>query len=217
VINYNDNLFSTGPTSFFTSKMKTKPTRDEIRRAVSKTLQDVIARNLSVLFCGINPGLYSAAVGHNFARPGNRFWPALFGSGFTDRLLAPHEERELLQFGYGITNIVRRATATAHELKKEELREGAKELVEKIRFYKPLYLAVVGLTAYRVAFGAPKAKIGLQNEAIGKTFVWVLPNPSGLNAHHQLPDLVRCFTELRLFIDHNDDHHSCNGDSSTTD
>jgi len=187
-----------------TTKMRTKPTQDEIRKAVNKTLQDVIALNLTVLFCGINPGLFSAAVSHNFARPGNRFWPALFGAGFTDRLFAPDEERELLQFGCGITNIVKRATAAADELQKEELREGAKELVEKIHFYKPLCLAVVGITAYRAAFDAPKARIGLQKEAIGKTLVWVLPNPSGLNAHHQLPDLVRCFAELRFFVNSSD-------------
>jgi double-stranded uracil-DNA glycosylase len=181
-------------------KILPRPTRDEIQRAVHNTLNDVIAPRLNVLFCGINPGLYSAAVGHNFARPGNRFWPALFGAGFTDRLLAPSEERELLRWSYGITNIVKRATASAEELNKEELTEGAKELVEKVLSYKPLYLAVVGLTAYRAAFAAPKAKIGLQRETIGKTFVWILPNTSGLNAHHQLPDLVRYFKELRSAV-----------------
>jgi TDG/mug DNA glycosylase family protein len=160
-------------------------------------LQDIIAYDLKVLFCGINPGLYSAAVGHNFARPGNRFWRALFGANFTDRLLVPAEEGLLLQYHCGITNIVERATASADELETQELRDGAKELVKKVFCYKPEYLAVVGVTAYRIAFAAPKAKIGLQKERIGKTIVWVLPNPSGLNAHHQLPDLVRCFQELR--------------------
>ena len=160
-------------------------------------LQDVIARNLKVLFCGINPGLYSAAVGHNFARPGNRFWRALFGANFTDRLLAPAEEGMLLQYQCGITNLVERATASADELQTQELRAGAKKLVKKVLYYKPGYLAVVGITAYRIAFAIPKAKVGLQKETIGKTIVWVLPNPSGLNAHHQLPDLVRCFQELR--------------------
>ena len=157
----------------------------------------MIAPNLKVLFCGINPGLYSAAVGHNFARPGNRFWRALFGANFTDRLLAPGEEEMLLQYDCGITNIVERATAAADELQAKELRAGAKELVKKVSYYEPHYLAVVGITAFRIAFAAPKAKIGLQKDTIGKSIVWVLPNPSGLNAHYQLPDLVRCFQELR--------------------
>lgn len=177
-----------------------KPTPDEVRNALDKTLQDVIKPGLKVLFCGINPGLYSAAVGHNFARPGNRFWPALFGSGFTDRLLHSSEERELLSSGVGITNIVNRATARADQLSDDELRKGAKALAAKVRIYRPAYLAVVGLTAYRTAFQSPEAKIGLQDHSIGKTFVWVLPNPSGLNAHHQLPDLIRHFKDLRSHV-----------------
>ncbi len=174
------------------------PTKEEIRKASNKTIQDVIAPNLKILFCGINPGLYSAATGHNFARPGNRFWPTLFKSGFTDQLFSPYEERKLLENGYGITNIVKRATVSADELSKEELIQGAKELKRKVKKYSPAYLAVVGLTAYRTAFISPKAKIGLQEEKIDKTLIWVLPNPSGLNAHHQLPDLIKYFTELRL-------------------
>jgi TDG/mug DNA glycosylase family protein len=161
------------------------------------TVPDVIAPHLTVLFCGINPGLYSAAVGHNFARPGNRFWPAIFGAGFTDRLFSPSEEWKLLEYGCGITNFVRRATASADELTKDELIKGAKRLKTKVRLYTPKYLAVVGLTAYRIAFKVPKAKIGLQKNTIGKTLIWILPNPSGLNAHHQLPDLIRYFGELR--------------------
>ena len=160
-------------------------------------LKDVIAPDLKVLFCGINPGLYSASVGHNFARPGNRFWPVLFSAGFTDRLLSPFEERELLQFGFGITNIAARATARAEELSKDELRAGARILVRKVLRFRPMYLAVVGVTAYRVAFEAPKAAIGLQQKAIGETRVWILPNTSGLNANHQMPDLVRYFRALR--------------------
>lgn len=163
-------------------------------------LQDVIAPDLIVLFCGINPGLYSAKVGHNFARPGNRFWPAMFGAGFTDRLLLPTEERKLLDYGYGITNIVQRATATANELTKQELVRGGKRLTAKVRSFTPSFLAVVGLTAYRISFNEPKAKIGLQEKKIGKTMIWVLPNPSGLNAHHQLPDLIRIFAEFRAYI-----------------
>jgi TDG/mug DNA glycosylase family protein len=163
-------------------------------------LQDVIAPDLTVLFCGINPGLYSAKVGHNFARPGNRFWPAMHGSGFTDRLLMPSEERKLLDYGYGITNIVQRATASADELTKQELIRGAKRLTSKVRSFTPSFLAVVGLTAYRIAFGEPKARIGLKERKIEKTMIWVLPNPSGLNAHHQLPDLIRIFGEFRAYI-----------------
>jgi double-stranded uracil-DNA glycosylase len=181
--------------------MHRPPSKEEIRKAANKTIHDVIAPNLKILFCGINPGLYSAATGHNFARPGNRFWPTLFKSGFTDRLLSPYEERKLLEYGYGITNIVKRATASADELSKEELIEGAKELKRKVAKYTPSYLAVVGLTAYRTAFKSPKAKIGLQEEKLGNTSIWVLPNPSGLNAHHQLPDLIKYFAELRMRSD----------------
>jgi len=178
--------------------MHRAPGKEEIRKAANKTIQEVIAPNLKILFCGINPGLYSAAVGHNFARPGNRFWPTMFKARFTDRLLSPSEERELLDYGYGITNIVRRATASADELSKDELIEGAKRLKSKVQRYDPGYLAVVGLTAYRTAFKSPKAMIGLQEETIANTLIWVLPNPSGLNAHHQLPDLIKYFSALRL-------------------
>jgi TDG/mug DNA glycosylase family protein len=122
----------------------------------------------------------------------------MFKAGFTERILSPYEERKLLDYGYGITNIVERATASADELSKEELIEGAKKLKSKVRRYAPGYLAVVGLTAYRTAFMSPKAKIGLQEEKIANTLIWVLPNPSGLNAHHQLPDLIKYFTALRL-------------------
>src|SRR5262245_42209695 len=174
------------------------PGKEEIRKATNKTIRDVIAPNLKVLFCGINPGLYSAVVGHNFARPGNRFWPTIFRAGFTDQLLSPSEERKLLEYGYGITNIVRRATASADELTRDELIEGAKKLKSKVRLNAPAYLAVVGLTAYRTAFKQRNAKIGLQEYRIGNTLVWVLPNPSGLNAHHQLPDLVKYYSLLRL-------------------
>jgi TDG/mug DNA glycosylase family protein len=166
----------------------------------NRTLLDIIDQKLTVLFCGINPGLYSAAVGHNFARPGNRFWRAIAGAGFTGRLFSPAEERELLRLGYGITNIVERATARAEELEKVELVEGARELSWKVLRYQPKVLAIVGVTAYRIAFEFPKAKLGLQEQTIGKTIVWVLPNTSGLNAHHQLPELVRYFQALHSYI-----------------
>ena len=151
-----------------------------------------------MLFCGINPGLYTAASGCHFGRPGNRFWPTLHRAGFTPRLFAPSEQRELLQVGCGITNMVARATATADELTAEELVEGGRKLAAKVRRYKPRYLAVVGIGAYRTAFARPKAKLGLQEETIGDTKVWVLPNPSGLNANYQAGALVELFRELAV-------------------
>lgn len=177
-----------------------KPTREEIRAAEGTNVPDVIAPDLRVLFCGINPGLYSAAVSHHFARPGNRFWPVLHAAGFTDRLLSPHEERHLLAKGYGITNLVGRATAGAHELSMEELLEGARRLVRKVRRYHPRVVAVLGIGAYRQAFRRPRAVLGPQREAIGGSALWVLPNPSGLNAHYQIDDLAAVYRELRLAV-----------------
>ena len=150
-----------------------------------------------MLFVGINPGLYSGAVGHHFARPGNRFWPALELSGFTEGRLSPFEERKLLDRGLGITNVVPRTTARADELSHDELLHGAKRLASKVRRYRPAFVAVLGLTAYRAAFERPQAKLGLQPETLSGAKLWVLPNPSGLNAHHQLPDLARLFRRLR--------------------
>ena len=177
--------------------MTRKPTRADLLAAVNKTVPDVIAPGLRVLFCGINPGLYTAYAGHHFARPGNRFWPTLFAAGFTNRLLAPHEERELLPLGYGITNVVRRASATADELTPDEIIQGGKRLKAKVKRYEPRHLAVLGVSVYRIAFDKPKAKVGPQDELIGETRVWALPNPSGLNAHYQLADLARVFGALR--------------------
>ncbi len=175
-----------------------KPTKQQILAAAGKTVPDVIAPDLLVLFCGINPGLYTAAVGHHFARPGNRFWPALFASGFTDRLLSPFAEQELLKNGYGVTNVVPRATASADHLTRDEVMAGGKKLRAKVRRYEPEILAILGLGAYRTAFNQPKAAVGLQKEKIGNTLVWVLPNPSGLNANYQQADLVKLFRELRF-------------------
>ena len=178
-----------------------KPTREEIQAAKGKRVPDVIAPHLRVLFCGINPGLYSGAVGHHFARPGNRFWPALFAGGFTTRLLSPFEERELLKSGYGVTNVVERATATAAELSTAEIVEGGKLLEAKVRRFRPKFLAVLGITAYRTAFERPDARLGRLDETIGRTSIWILPNPSGLNAHYQPKDLARLFRELREAIE----------------
>jgi double-stranded uracil-DNA glycosylase len=178
-----------------------KPTKEEVQAAAGKTVPDVVAPGLRLLFCGINPGLYTAAVGHHFARPGNRFWPTLHRAGFTDRLLSPFEERELLKRGYGITNLVARATATAAELSAEELLRGGRRLRAKLKKYRPAFVAVIGVTAYRAAFGWPKAAIGRQPERLEAATVWVLPNPSGLNANYQLADLARLFRELREAVE----------------
>lgn len=178
-----------------------RPTRSELLAAAGKTVPDVIAPGLRVLFCGINPGLYTAATGHHFARPGNRFWPALHRSGFTDRLLAPSEERELLKAGYGITNVVARATAAAAELSREEFVEGGRLLESKVKRYGPRVLAILGVGAYRLAFDRPQAEIGMQERMIGTAKVWVLPNPSGLNAHYRLDDLAELFRELRAAVE----------------
>lgn len=174
-----------------------KPTKEQLLAATGKTVRDVIAPDLRVLFCGINPGLYTAAVGHHFARPGNRFWPALYASGFTERLLSPFDERELLKGGYGITNVVSRATASADLLTKQEIVAGGQRLARKVLRYRPRILAVLGVGAYRDAFNQPKASVGRQKQLIGSTILWVLPNPSGLNANYQARDLARLFSELR--------------------
>jgi len=165
--------------------------------AAGRTVPDVIAQGLRVLFCGINPGLYSGATGHHFARPGNRFWPVLHRAGFTDRVLAPWEERELLVRGYGITNLVARATAAAAELTANEFIAGARRLERKVKRFRPRWVAVVGIGAYRMAFGRPRAMIGPQPERLGPARLWLLPQPSGLNANHQMPELTVAFRALR--------------------
>jgi TDG/mug DNA glycosylase family protein len=162
-----------------------------------KPLPDVVAPDLDVLFCGINPSLVSAARGHHFARPGNRFWPALHLAGLTPRRLAPEEDRELLDHRLGLTNVVDRPTRAAAELTPAELREGAAALAELVAEYRPRVLAVLGITAWRVAFDRPRAAIGLQPERVGGAATWVVPNPSGLNAHVQLPNLARIYRQLR--------------------
>jgi TDG/mug DNA glycosylase family protein len=172
-----------------------RPTREQIAAAENATVPDVIAPGLRLLFVGINPGLYSGAVGHHFARPGNRFWPVLHAAGITDRLLSPFEEPELLAAGVGITNIVDRATATADRLRPEELRAGAARLARKVRRSAPSMVAFLGLTSYRTAFGRPGAVVGPQTDRFADAGVWLLPNPSGLNAHYQVPDLARLFRD----------------------
>ncbi|RKT53951.1 G/U mismatch-specific DNA glycosylase [Saccharothrix australiensis] len=165
------------------------------------TLPDVLAPDLDVLFCGINPGLLSAAKGQHFARPGNRFWPALHLSGFTPRLLTPAEQDELPRYGLGITNLVARPTAKADELTAEELRAGGARLTALAASHRPRVVAVVGITAYRTAFDRRAARVGPQPEAIADSRLWVLPNPSGLNAHYRLADLAAVFGELRSAVE----------------
>jgi TDG/mug DNA glycosylase family protein len=175
-----------------------RPTGRQLLEARGRSTPDVIAPGLQVLFCGINPSLYSAAVGHHFARPGNRFWPALFGAGFTERLLSPFEDALLLRWRLGCTNIVAWATARADELRPADMSTGAAGLRERVSIYRPEWLAVLGVSAYRSAFGAPTARTGAQPERLGQTRVWLLPNPSGLNAHYQLRGLIEEYRALRL-------------------
>jgi TDG/mug DNA glycosylase family protein len=176
-----------------------KPTAAELAAAAGLTIADVGGPGLRVLFSGINPSLYSAATGHHFARPGNRFWPALHRAGFTGRQLHPSEQFTLPASGLGITNVVARATARADELTPAELTEGGAVLAALASRWRPRYLAILGVTAYRAAFARPRAALGLQPEPIGGVPVWVLPNPSGLNAHHQVADLARLYGEARAF------------------
>lgn len=180
---------------------QSKPTQADLVAASDKTLADVIAPKLRILFCGINPGLYSAYTGHHFARPGNRFWPTLYRAGFTPRLLKPAEQQELLAYGYGITNVVERASATAAELTTAELEAGGAHLLAKVEKYQPAVLAVLGVTAYRAAFRQPKAQMGEQATGVGSARLWILPNPSGLNAHYTLPALAEVFREFRLAVE----------------
>jgi TDG/mug DNA glycosylase family protein len=178
-----------------------RPTSRQLEAARGRSLPDVISPGLLVLFSGINPSLYSAAVGHHFARPGNRFWRALFQAELTERLLSPFEDGLLLERRLGCTNLVSRATARADELSQAELQAGAARLRELVLRYRPAWLAVLGVSAYRSGFGSPRASLGAQREQIGETRIWVLPNPSGLNAHYQLPRLVEAYRELRLATD----------------
>jgi TDG/mug DNA glycosylase family protein len=175
-----------------------RPSSWDLTAARDKTIPDVAAPGLRVLFAGINPGLYSAATGYHFARPGNRFWPALYAAGFTDRVLRPQEQEDLLPLGLGITNVVARATAHADELSPAEIRAGGRVLTAKVARLAPQWLAIVGITVYRTAFGRPRATTGRQEQTVGGAQVWVLPNPSGLNAFWTTPKLVEAFRDLRL-------------------
>lgn len=183
------------------SQRPARPTAADLRAAIGKSIRNLVGPNLDVLFCGINPGLYSAATGHHFARPGNRFWPALHESGFTPRRLQPWEEAELLAYRCGVTNLVARGTATAAELSDDELRSGRTRLERIVRKYRPRAVAVVGIGAYRKAFDRPRAEPGRQPEDFAGAVLWVLPNTSGLNANHRPADFARAFRELRLSLE----------------
>jgi TDG/mug DNA glycosylase family protein len=173
-----------------------RPSKAEVAAAAGRAVPDLIGHGLKVLFCGINPSLYSGATGHHFARPGNRFWRAMHTAGFTAGLVSPWDEQTLLEQGLGITNLVARATGSAAELTLGELRAGRQRLERKVRRYAPCWVAVVGISAYRTAFGRPQARPGRQPERIGRSGLWLLPNPSGLNANYQLADLTRAFAAL---------------------
>ncbi|MBM9509561.1 G/U mismatch-specific DNA glycosylase [Actinacidiphila acididurans] len=172
-------------------------TPEQLAAARDRTLADIIGPGLRVLFCGINPGLMSAWTGHHFARPGNRFWPALHASGFTPRRFLPAEQQEMPALGLGITNVAPRATARADELTREELIAGGALLTAKVETFRPAWLAVLGVTAYRVAFGDKDAQVGPQERRIGGTRIWALPSPSGLNAHWSPATLAEEFARLR--------------------
>jgi TDG/mug DNA glycosylase family protein len=173
------------------------PTNEELAAADGRTIPNVVARRLLVLFVGINPGRYSGAVGHHFARPGNRFWKALHVGGFTDRVWEPGRDAELVSIGLGVTNLVARTTRAASDLTPEELRAGAVRLEGVVARNRPTAVAILGIGAFRAAFGRPRAALGAQPEGLAGSLLWVLPNPSGLNAHHQLDDLAARFAELR--------------------
>lgn len=176
-----------------------KPTKAQLLDAHKKLVPDLVAEDLIVLFAGINPGLYTAAIGRHFGRPGNRFWPALYAGGFTPRLFSPFEGALLLDLKFGITNVVERATARADELTNEELRAGGKRLEAKVKRLRPTVVAFVGIGPYRIISGVKDAGVGLQEQPFGGSHAWVLPNPSGLNAHYQPAALAQLFGDLRLW------------------
>jgi len=184
------------PASGLPDDVAWRPTSEQLAAAAGATVPDLIAPSLRVLFVGINPGLYTAAVQHHFGRPGNRFWKLLALAGFTEGQLSPFSERRLLDRGIGVTNLVARATATAAEVTADELRAGGRVLVGKVAEHRPAWVAVLGMTAYRTAFAVPRAGIGEQPDRLGGSPVWLLPNPSGLQAHYQLPALIDLFGEL---------------------
>jgi TDG/mug DNA glycosylase family protein len=188
-----------------------KPSKTQILAARNKFIPDLAAKNLIVLFAGINPGLYTAAIGHHFGRPGNRFWPALHGGGFTPRLFSPFEESLLLDLQLGITNVVERATARADELTDDELRAGSRRLQAKVRRWRPTVVAFVGIHSYRVVSAINDAGVGLQKPLFGGSHAWVLPNTSGLNAHYLPAALAQLFRDLRVWAIAEHERHQNRG------
>jgi TDG/mug DNA glycosylase family protein len=178
-----------------------RPTKQELAEAYGLTLPDLLAPGLRVLLVGINPSLWSGWSGRHFGRPSNRLWTTLHEAGLTPRRLAPEDASELLAAGIGITNLVARATARADELSDDEIRAGVPPLRALVRDWRPQAVAVLGVTAYRVAFGRPKAAVGRQPEPLEGSLLWVLPNPSGLNAHYQQPALTAEYAALRAALD----------------
>ena len=172
------------------------PTKAELQAAYGRTIPDLVAPGLRVLLVGINPSLWSGWSGRHFGRPSNRLWPTLHGAGLTARRLRPEDTDELLAAGIGITNLVARATARADELSDDEIRAGVPRLEATVRRWRPRAVAILGVTAYRTAFGRPRALVGRQPESVEGSQLWVLPNPSGLNAHYQQPDLDAAYREL---------------------
>ena len=179
-----------------------KPTRNELEAARNGRLRDVLRPGLKGVLCGINPSLYSAAVNRHFARPGNRFWPALAAASITERVYSPFEDHRLPDCGYGLTNMCHRATARADELDEEEFQRGRQSLTRKLRRYRPRSLAILGITSFRLAFGIKgPVELGPQPKTLAKVPVYVLPNPSGLNAHYQLADLGQLYAEYRCWAE----------------
>jgi double-stranded uracil-DNA glycosylase len=178
----------------------TAPTRQQLQAAYGATIPDLVGPGLRVLLVGINPSLWSGAVGRHFGRPSNRLWRTLREAGFTDRLLDPSESDVLLSVGVGVTNLVARSTARADELTDDEIRDGVAPLRGLVEQWRPPWVAFLGLSAYRTAFGEPKTGVGPRPGRFAGAGVWVLPNPSGLNAHYQQPDLTMAYADLRAAV-----------------
>jgi double-stranded uracil-DNA glycosylase len=174
-----------------------RPTREDLLAAYGATIPDLVGPGLRVLLVGINPSLYSGWTRRHFARPGNRLWRTLHEAGFTDRVLHPSETGAIVAAGLGITNLVARATARADELSADEIRAGVHPLARLVRRHRPAFVAFLGVSTYRIAFARRRAQVGRQDGAFEDAAVWVLPNPSGLNAHYQQPALTAAYGELR--------------------
>jgi double-stranded uracil-DNA glycosylase len=168
---------------------------------VTRGLRDLLAPDLRVVFCGINPGLRSAMLGHHFAGRGNRFWKAIYLAGFTREQIIPEKGEIILAHGCGLTSAVERPTSRADELTRDEFERAASGLSAKIARYAPGYVAFLGKPAFSAIFGRKSVSWGEQDDLLGGSKTWVLPNPSGLNRSFRLDQLVRAYTELRVALD----------------